>query len=204
MNRLIVMLGLWLLCMVGIQAGEPVKAGFTHMERSHIRVHTPELFSRGNSVDIHLECLADSQFCFPLPGGKVISAYGSRGGHSGADIKTKANDSILCVFDGVVRMAKSYGGYGKVIVVRHFNGLETVYSHNSKNFVAPGDSVKAGQVIGLTGRPGRATTEHLHFEVSFGGRRLDPAIIYDHAKHQLKPVTLHLTKGRGVKSVKNR
>lgn len=66
-----------------------------------------------------------------------------------------------------------------------------------------GDKVKAGQVIGLTGRTGRATTEHLHFEVSFDGRRLDPAIIYDHGKHQLKPVTLHLTKGRGVKSVKN-
>ncbi len=72
-----------------------------------------------------------------------------------------------------------------------------------RNKVKKGDKVKAGQVIGLTGRTGRATTEHLHFEVSFGGRRLDPAIIYDHGKHQLKPVTLHLTKGRGVKSVKN-
>lgn len=100
MNRLIVMFGLLFLCMGNMQADEPVKTGFTHMERSHVRVHTPGLFSKGNSVEIHLECLADSQFCFPLPGGKVISAYGSRGGHSGADIKTKANDSILCVFDG--------------------------------------------------------------------------------------------------------
>ena len=106
MNRLIVILGLLFLCMGNMQADEPVKTVFTHMERSHVRVHTPGLFSKGNSVEIHLECLADSQFCFPLPGGKVISAYGSRGGHSGADIKTKANDSILCVFDGVVRMAK--------------------------------------------------------------------------------------------------
>lgn len=90
MNRLIVILGLLFLCMGNMQADEPVKTGFTHMERSHVRVHTPGLFSKGNSVEIHLECLADSQFCFPLPGGKVISAYGSRGGHSGADIKTKA------------------------------------------------------------------------------------------------------------------
>lgn len=179
MNRLIVILGLLFLCMGNIQADEPVKTGFTHMERSHIRVHTPGLFSKGNSVEIHLECLADSQFCFPLPGGKVISAYGSRGGHSGADIKTKANDSILCVFDGVVRMAKSYGGYGKVIVVRHFNGLETVYSHNSKNFVAPGDSVKAGQVIGLTGRTGRATTEHLHFELRANGQHFNPGLLFN-------------------------
>ena len=64
-----------------------------------------------------------------------------------------------------------------------------------------GDKVKAGQVIGLTGRTGRATTEHLHFEVSFGGKRLDPAIIFDHSNHKLKAVTLHLTKGKGVKSV---
>ncbi|MFZ2250381.1 MAG: M23 family metallopeptidase, partial [Segatella copri] len=96
-----------------------------------------------------------------------------------------------------------YYGYGNCIRIRHAYGFETLYSHQSRNKVKKGDKVKAGQVIGLTGRTGRATTEHLHFEVSFGGRRLDPAIIYDHAKHQLKPVTLHLTKGRGVKSVKN-
>lgn len=80
---------------------------------------------------------------FPLPKGKVISAYGARRGHSGSDIKTCANDTIRCVFDGVVRMAKHYGGYGKVIVVRHDNGIETIYSHNSKNMVAAGDTVKA-------------------------------------------------------------
>ena len=96
-----------------------------------------------------------------------------------------------------------YYGYGNCIRIRHAYGFETLYSHQSRNKVKKGDKVKAGQVIGLTGRTGRATTEHLHFEVSFDGRRLDPAIIYDHGKHQLKPVTLHLTKGRGVKSVKN-
>ena len=110
MNRLIVILGLLFLCMGNMQADEPVKTVFTHMERSHVRVHTPGLFSKGNSVEIHLECLADSQFCFPLPGGKVISAYGSRGGHSGADIKTKAIASLVCVVDGVGLGAKRYGG----------------------------------------------------------------------------------------------
>ena len=72
-----------------------------------------------------------------------------------------------------------------------------------KMTVKKGDKVKAGQVIGLTGRTGRATTEHLHFEVSFDGKRLDPAIIFDHSNHKLKAATLHLTKGKGVKSVKN-
>lgn len=199
MNRLIIMLVLLFLCIGNIQSDEP-KVEFTHVERNHIRVHTPGLFSKGNSVEIHLECLEDSQFCFPLPGGKVISAYGSRGGHSGSDIKTKANDSILCVFDGVVRMARSYSGYGKVIVVRHFNGLETVYSHNSKNFVVPGDSVKAGQVIALTGRTGRATTEHLHFELRANGQHFSPGLLFDMSTRKPLKRTLVCTKlGKHVK-----
>lgn len=65
-----------------------------------------------------------------------------------------------------------YYGYGKRIRIRHAYGFETLYGHQSRNKVKKGDKVKAGQVIGLTGRTGRATTEHLHFEVSFDGRRL--------------------------------
>ena len=140
----------WIGCMSLMYASDPIVRSFSVMERNHIRVKTPELFANGNSFEIHLENLSDSMWCFPLPKGKVISAYGARGGHSGSDIKTCANDTIRCVFDGVVRMAKHYGGYGKVIVVRHDNGIETIYSHNSKNMVAAGDTVKAGQPIALT------------------------------------------------------
>ena len=117
--------------------------------------------------------------------------------------KTKPNDEIYAAFDGVVVASGPYYGYGNCIRIKHAYGLETLYSHQSKNMVKKGDKVKAGQVIGLTGRTGRATTEHLHFEVSFGGKRLDPAIIFDHSNHKLKAATLHLTKGKGVKSVKN-
>ena len=200
MNRLIVILGLLFLCMGNMQADEPVKTVFTHMERSHVRVHTPGLFSKGNSVEIHLECLADSQFCFPLPGGKVISAYGSRGGHSGADIKTCAKDTIRAAFDGVVRMSKPYYAYGNIVVIRHASGLETVYSHNSKNFVAPGDSVKAGQVIALTGRTGRATTEHLHFELRANGQHFNPGLLFNMSTRVPLKRTLVCTKtGKHVK-----
>ena len=170
------------------------------MEVNHVRVATPGLFAKSNHIYLHLDSLQEHEYAFPLPGAKVISAYGTRGGHSGADIKTKANDSILCVFDGVVRMAKSYGGYGKVIVVRHFNGLETVYSHNSKNFVAPGDSVKAGQVIGLTGRTGRATTEHLHFELRANGQHFNPGLLFNMSTRVPLKRTLVCTKtGKHVK-----
>lgn len=182
--RQIVRVGLlwygWLVCSIlSALAGEPETQVFSAMERNHIRVKTPELFANGNSFEIHLEDLPDSAFCFPLSSGRVISAYGARGGHSGSDIKTRANDTIRCVFDGVVRMAKHYGGYGKVVVVRHANGMETVYSHNSKNLVNVGDTIKAGQPVGLTGRTGRATTEHLHFEIRVNGQHFNPGILFD-------------------------
>lgn len=68
----------------------------------------------------------------------------------GTDIKTKANDTIRCAFDGIVRMAKTYAAYGNVVVVRHDNGLESIYSHD-RNLVKSGDIVKAGDAVGLTG-----------------------------------------------------
>ena len=90
---------------------------------------------------------------YPLPGAKVISPYGRRGGrsHTGVDIKTRPNDNILAAFDGVVTMSQRYAAYGNLIKIRHERGLETWYSHNSKNLVSVGDRVKAGQVIALTG-----------------------------------------------------
>ena len=147
---------------VAAWAGGPAKSNFTAMEVNHIRVKTPGLFNGRKSFSIHLDSIKENEYCFPLPGGKVISAYGARRGHSGTDIKTKANDTIRCAFDGIVRMAKTYAAYGNVVVVRHDNGLESIYSHNSRNLVKSGDIVKAGDAVGLTGRTGRATTEHLH------------------------------------------
>lgn len=119
---------------------------FSDMEVNHVRVATPGLFSKENCVMLDLKSLSRN-YSFPLPGGKVISGYGTRGGHSGDDIKTCARDTIRAAFDGVVRMAKPYGAYGNVIVIRHSNGLETVYSHNVKNLVKSGDVVKAGMAI---------------------------------------------------------
>ena len=160
-------------------------------------------FTITNTFRLDLEKIEEKAWAYPLPEAKVISPYGGKRRHSGVDLKTKANDEIVAAFDGVVVASGPYFGYGNCIRIKHAYGLETLYSHQSKNFVKKGDKVKAGQVIGLTGRTGRATTEHLHFEISFGGRRLDPAIVFDHSNHKLKAATLHLTKGKGVKSVKN-
>ena len=160
-------------------------------------------FTITNTFRLDLEKIEAKAWAYPLPDAKVISPYGGKRRHSGVDLKTKPNDEIVAAFDGVVVASGPYFGYGNCIRIKHAYGLETLYSHQSKNFVKKGDKVKAGQVIGLTGRTGRATTEHLHFEMSFGGRRLDPAIVFDHSNYKLKAATLHLTKGKGVKSVKN-
>ncbi len=190
------MTGIGLCFAIQLMAAGPVKS-FTDREINHIRVETPGLFNSGKQISLHLEKLSEKEYAFPLPGAKIISGYGKytdRSSHSGIDIKTKANDTIRCAFNGIVRMAKSYSGYGKVIVVRHPNGLETIYSHNSKNFVSPGDKVKAGQAIALTGRTGRATTEHLHFETRINGEHFNPNIIFNMKDHTLRKETIICSK----------
>ena len=177
------------------------RAGDHAMTLNPDEVNDP--FTITNTFRLDLEKIEDKAWSYPLPDARVISPYGGARRHSGVDLKTKPNDEIYAAFDGVVVASGPYYGYGNCIRIKHAYGLETLYSHQSKNMVKKGDKVKAGQVIGLTGRTGRATTEHLHFEVSFGGKRLDPAIIFDHSNHKLKAATLHLTKGKGVKSVKN-
>lgn len=178
------------------------KSPFSGRETIDIRVATPGLFAKSNKIELKLDSLTEKEYTFPLPGAKVISNYGSRNhrrGHSGIDIKTCAKDTIRCAFDGIVRLAKPYGGYGNVVVVRHPNGLETVYSHNFKNLVKSGDVVKVGQPVGLTGRTGRATTEHLHFETRVNGEHFNPNLIFDMEKRTLRKQRIQYIKGKGVK-----
>ena len=127
-------------------------------------------------------------WAYPLPGAKVISPYGKRGGrrHTGVDLKTTNRDNILAAFDGEVVYSGVYSGYGNLVRIRHDNGLETYYSHNSKNLVKVGDQVKAGDVIALTGQTGRATTPHLHFETRVGGQPVNPNTYFDHQTHTIR------------------
>ena len=170
------------------------KPSFSAREMADVRVTTPGLFAKSNHIYLHLDSLKDHEYAFPLPGGKVISAYGTRGGHSGTDIKTCAKDTIRAAFDGVVRMSKPYYAYGNIVVIRHASGLETLYSHNFKNLVKAGDVVKAGQAIGLTGRTGRATTEHVHFETRINGQHFNPNLIFDLKERTLRKECIKCTK----------
>ena len=166
--------------------------------------YTADPIDGGSRFSLNLASLNPGEWCYPLDGAKVISRYGSRGGrrHTGVDLKTTPNDEIRAAFDGVVTMSQRYYAYGNYIKIRHANGIETCYSHNSKNLVKKGDKVKAGQVIALTGRTGRATTAHLHFECRVNGRTFDPGKIFDHANHSIRTDLLTFTKSGGGVSIK--
>ncbi len=134
---------------------------------------------------------SDCGFMLPFTG-VVTSQYGWRWGrmHQGVDIQLKTGDSVFCAFDGVVRMSRWYYGYGNLVVVRHHNGLETVYGHLSQRTVKPGDLVNAGQLLGLGGSTGYSTGPHLHFETRFMGKAFNPESIIDFQHDSLKQDTL--------------
>lgn len=121
-------------------------------------------------------------FTMPTPSRVVTSNYGPRWGrrHEGLDIKVYTGDSIRSAFSGKVRIVKfDRKGYGKYVVVRHPNGLETVYGHLSKQLVKEGQELKSGDVIGLGGSTGRSSGSHLHFETLLNGVPINPALMFD-------------------------
>jgi LysM repeat protein len=124
-----------------------------------------------------------SQFVMPFEG-RVSSKFGVRRRrfHYGTDIKLQIGDTVRAAFDGKVRVKKYQGrrkGYGKYLVLRHPNGLETVYGHLSDYLVEQDETVKAGQPIGLGGNTGRSFGSHLHFECRFLGMPINPEEIVD-------------------------
>lgn len=127
-------------------------------------------------------------FYMPTESRKITSNYGYRRGrmHKGLDVKVYTGDTIRSAFDGKVRIVQyERRGYGKYIVVRHPNGLETVYGHLSKYLVKEGDIVRAGEPIGLGGNTGRSTGSHLHFETRFLGIAINPKFMFDFERQDI-------------------
>lgn len=157
-----------------------------------------KLWQKDSSTKIGL---IDSEFScsyvHPFPG-VVTSWYGHRDGrqHKGIDIDLVTGDTVKSCFTGRVRIAKRHGAYGNLVVVRHYNGLETYYAHLSKLKVKPGDVVDPGQMIGLGGNTGRSTGSHLHFEVRYKGIPLNPRAIINFRQHRLisDSITVRKTK----------
>ena len=122
-----------------------------------------------------------SQYCHPNRN-VVTSDFGFRRGvrfHYGVDTRLKVGDSICSSFDGMVRIVMRGRAYGNYIVIRHFNGLETVYAHLSKTLVNVNQIVRAGEIIGLGGNTGRSTGPHLHYEMRYLGNPISPRSLID-------------------------
>ncbi len=142
-------------------------------------------------------------YFMPVPG-RVTSNYGYRARfgrmHKGIDLAIRSNDTIYAAFDGKVRLtAYEARGYGNYVIIRHPNGLETVYGHLNKHLVKPDQTVKAGEPIGLGGSTGRSTRSHLHFETRFMGYAINPSAIFDFANHTTHTDTYTFSKSTYTK-----
>jgi murein DD-endopeptidase MepM/ murein hydrolase activator NlpD len=135
--------------------------------------------------------------CFYQPwSGVITSNFGWRRWqfHYGVDLGLHKGDTVRCAFDGVVRYTKWGYGYGNVIIVRHLNGLETLYGHLSASKVVPNQKVKAGDIIGLGGSTGRSTGPHLHFEIRYQGAPLNPNSLIDFKTFSVWKDTAYISK----------
>lgn len=159
------------------------------LESEEIENPAASLYQDWNNVYAHqATALPDSflinlrGFCMPTDSRVITSNFGARWGrqHKGLDIKVYIGDTIRAAFTGKVRIVRYEAkGYGKYVVIRHNNGLETIYGHMSKQLVSENQEVKAGDPIGLGGNTGRSTGSHLHFETRLCGIALNPALMFD-------------------------
>jgi len=148
-----------------------------------------------DSAMIRLTEPTDCGFVLPFKGG-LTSVFGwrKRRPHYGTDINLETGDSVVAAFDGMVRIAKLNRSYGNVVIIRHANGLETVYAHLSKINVEAGQMVEAGQNIGLGGNTGHSFGSHLHFEIRYLGQAMDTEDFIDYATGTLKKNECMITK----------
>lgn len=168
---------------------------YTSWDTLYVKRYSEILPAVGDSIDLPLYNDYSTGFVFPVEG-TFLSPFGYRGRrvHTGVDIKLEAGDPVSVAFDGVVRMARYYSGYGNCVVVRHYNGIETLYGHLSKIKVKINQQVKAGDIIGLGGRTGRATCNHLHFETRFQGKAFNPRQMINFDTYSLISDTFTVTR----------
>lgn len=124
----------------------------------------------------------------PMKRTMITSNYGYRArfhrNHYGIDLKGYIGDTIYAAYAGKVRVKRfDANGFGNYVVLRHENGLETVYGHMTRQLVEVDQEVKSGEPIGLCGNTGRSFGSHLHFEMRLLGEAIDPAKLVDIANH---------------------
>lgn len=166
----------------------------TYWDTLHLRSKIFTIPFYENQLQFTLVASNNHNFAFPCSGSKLIE-YGiqkDKSFHPGIDYSITVGDPIVSCFDGVVRIASDYGAYGNVVVVRHYNGLESVYAHLDNLFVRPGQIVIAGDLIGHGGMTGNTTVPLLHFELRFLNEFFNPELVIDNTTHRLISNTLLL------------
>lgn len=145
---------------------------------------TTNLILKHDDCDYQLPC-----------SGHVTSDFGERGSryHYGIDLKLEIGDPVAAAFEGLVRIAQYSTTYGNVVVIRHQNGLETIYAHLSQMDVKPGDYLQAGEILGLGGNTGRSYGAHLHFECRFLGEPINPHDVINFETGELKSEFLNIS-----------
>ncbi len=159
-------------------------ASFLYPEWSNSYVNNYDNVKLPDSVIISMK-----GYCMPTDSTYITDKFGYRPRrgrqHFGLDIRIKTGDTIRAAFDGKVRISRyERRGYGHYLVIRHPNGLETLYGHLSKKLVNENDIVHAGDPIALGGNTGRSTGPHLHFETRILGNAINPAYLFDFARQQ--------------------
>ncbi|MGE3654176.1 MAG: peptidoglycan DD-metalloendopeptidase family protein [Flavobacteriales bacterium] len=175
----------------------PSNSMYDNWDTEHISPYDDELSANDTSVMLTLvdvENLCD--FVMPITNPVITSNFGYREGrsHNGIDLDLQVWDPVVASFDGMVRIALKHPGYGRVVIIRHYNGLETLYAHLHRLKVQPGDIVEAGQIIGLGGSSGRSTGSHLHYELRFKGKPLNPKHLISFKENKLISDAVELKK----------
>lgn len=153
-----------------------------YWDTSHLRSRAINIPFSNDRLMLMLVQDANNPFAMPCRFENVKTKYGptKKGDfHPGIDLQTESQTLVKSCFDGLVRVANSYGSYGNMVVVRHYNGLETVYAHLGKLCVKTGQFVNAGQVIGQMGTPTGSALCNLHFETRLLNEPFDPELIID-------------------------
>ena len=194
-------------------AVEPVASRNTLLQESHA-VPAAHIYPEWKNSGVHyIMTLPDSfridlrGYVMPTTNTKITDIFGYRPRrrrvHNGLDVKVQRGDTIYAAFDGKVRItAYQKRGYGHYIVIRHDNGIETLYAHLSKKLVRVNENVKAGDPIGLGGNTGRSSGAHLHFETLLLGKALNPALFFDF-KNQKTTCESYLYRRPGSKYIEN-
>lgn len=177
-------------------ADDDLPASDIYSNWDSLSVHYPRFNFATKTDTTFLPLFEDgSRYVQPVPG-FVTSNFGLRRRmfHYGIDLQLNTGDTVVSAFDGVVRLTKRSRSYGYVVVIRHYNGLETLYAHLSKILVQPNEKVYAGVPIGLGGNTGWSRGSHLHWETRYLGAAIDPNDIYNFTSKSLRSVSLAISK----------